>query len=57
MVAACTPTQIAVDAGAAAWAVAVTADTTLGCLAVTATGEAAKTIRWVCTLHSAEVIG
>ena len=34
------------DAGAAAWTIALTADTTNGALAVTVTGEAAKTIAW-----------
>lgn len=39
-------TLIAQDAGAAAWAVAVSADTTLGALQVTVTGAAGSTIRW-----------
>jgi hypothetical protein len=56
LVAAVTPTLIAADADAAAWTVAVTADTTNGALAVTATGEAGKNIRWVCTLESTETI-
>lgn len=56
LVAAVTPTLIAADADAAAWTIAVTADTTWGALAVTATGEAGKSIRWVCTLESTEVI-
>lgn len=56
LVAAVTPTLIAADADASAWTIAVTADTTNGTLAVTATGEAAKNIRWVCTLESTEVI-
>jgi hypothetical protein len=46
---------IAQDAGASAWVVAVTADTTNGGLAVTVTGQAATTIRWVCKLESTEV--
>jgi hypothetical protein len=46
---------IAQDAGAATWVVAVTADTTNGGLAVTVTGQAATTIRWVCKLESTEV--
>lgn len=58
MVAAATVTSIAADAGAAAWAVAVDADTTNGCLRVRVTGEAAKTIRWVCDVYSCvEVVG
>ena len=55
LVAAVTPTVIAQDAGAAAWVVAVTADTTLGCLNVTVTGAASTTIRWVCKIETTEV--
>lgn len=40
------------DAGAAAWTVAVTADTTLGALQIEVTGELAKDIRWVATVHA-----
>jgi len=46
---------IAQDSGASTWTVAVSADTTLGCLAVTVTGQAATTIRWHCELESTEV--
>jgi hypothetical protein len=46
---------IAQDAGASAWVVAITADTTNGGLAVTVTGQAATTIRWVAKLESTEV--
>lgn len=56
LVASVTPTLIAADADAAAWTIAVTADTTNGALAITVTGEAAKNIRWVCTLESTETI-
>ena len=42
-------------AGAAAWAVALTADTTNGGLAVTVTGAAATNIRWVATVNTSEV--
>jgi hypothetical protein len=45
----------AADAGAATWTVAITADTTNGGLAVTVTGQAATTIRWVAKLESTEV--
>lgn len=45
------------DAGAAAWTIAVTADTTNGALAITATGEASKSIKWVGRLRSVEVAG
>lgn len=57
LVAAVTPTSIAADAGAAAWVVAVTADTTNGGIAVTVTGEAAHTIRWVADIETVEVVG
>jgi len=43
------------NAGAAAWTVAVTADTTNGALAVTVTGAAATTIRWVCRINTTEM--
>jgi hypothetical protein len=39
-----------------AWAIALTADTTNGGLAVTATGAAATNIRWVATIQTSEVI-
>lgn len=55
LVAAVTPTVIAQDAGAVTWTVAVSADTTNGALAVTITGQAATTIRWVCSIESTEV--
>lgn len=41
-----TVTLLGADAGAAAWAVAIVADTTNGGLSVQVTGEAAKTIVW-----------
>ena len=43
------------DAGASTWTVALSANTTSGCLSVTVTGQAATTIRWVCKLESTEV--
>jgi len=43
------------DAGAAAWALAVTADTTNGCLRLEVTGAAATTIRWVAAVNTTEV--
>lgn len=43
------------DAGASAWTVALSADTTNGGLAVTVTGQASTTIRWVCKLETTEV--
>lgn len=45
------------DAGAAAWTIGLSADTTNGALSITATGEAAKTIRWVGRVTSVEVAG
>ncbi len=42
-------------AGAAAWDIALTADTTNGGLAITATGAAATSIRWVATISTSEV--
>ena len=39
-------TQTYGDAGAAAWAIALTADATNDALAITVTGEASKTIQW-----------
>lgn len=57
MVAAATVNVLSNDAGAAAWVLAVGADTTLGALSITATGEAAKTIGWVATIYSCVQVG
>jgi hypothetical protein len=57
MVAACTPTAVAADSGASAWALSVTADTTRGALSIKFTGEASKTIRSVCRLEAVYVQG
>ena len=46
---------IAQDAGASAWSIAITANTTLGCIAVTVTGAAATTIRWVAKIETTEM--
>lgn len=43
------------DAGASTWAVTATADTTNGCLAITVTGQASTTIRWVASIETTEV--
>ena len=43
------------SAGAAAWDVSLTADTTNGGLAITVTGAAATNIRWVATVNTSEV--
>jgi len=45
------------DAGASSWQLSVTADAVNGLLKLEATGEAAKTIRWVATIHSTKVSG
>jgi hypothetical protein len=55
LVAAVIPTVIAQDAGAVTWVLAVTADTTNGGIAVTVTGAAATTIRWVAKIETTEV--
>lgn len=52
-----TATLIAQDSGASAWAVAVTADTTNGRPAISVTGEASKTIRWVANIRMTKVSG
>ena len=48
-----TPTVTAIS-NVPAWAVAVSADTTLGCLKVTVTGAAATNIQWMATAYSSE---
>jgi len=50
-----TVTSTYADAGASAWAIAVTADTTNGGLRVTFTGQAATTIRTVCQIRTTEM--
>jgi len=55
LVAAVTPSVIAQDAAAATWVLAITADTTNGGIAVTVTGAAATTIRWVSRIQTTEV--
>jgi hypothetical protein len=47
--------RIAASSGATAWTIALTADTTNGGLAVTVTGAASTTIRWVAKLETTEV--
>ena len=46
---------IAQDAGASSWAVAITADTTNGGIAVTVTGATSTTIRWVAKIETVEM--
>ena len=50
-----TVTSLYADAGAATWAIAVTADTTNGGIRVTFTGQAATTIRTVCQIRTTEM--
>jgi hypothetical protein len=50
-----TITSLYADAGAAAWSIAVTADTTNGGLKVAVTGQAATTIQWVCEIQTTEM--
>ena len=45
------------DAATAAWALALAADAANGGLAVSAAGEASKTINWVARVLSVEVVG
>jgi hypothetical protein len=47
--------RVAATAGATAWAIALTADTTNGGLAVTVTGAASTTIRFVAQISTTEV--
>ena len=47
--------RVAVSSGASLWSIALTADTTNGGLAVTVTGVASTTIRWVAKLETTEV--
>ena len=47
--------DIAYDSGASTWSIAISADTTNQALAVTVTGQASTTIRWVANIHATEV--
>jgi len=46
---------IAQDSAASSWTFTLTADTTNGGLAVTVTGQASTTIRWVCKIETTEM--
>ena len=48
--------KISESTGAAAWSIAISADTTNGAIAFTVTGEASHSIRWVATINTTEVI-
>ena len=50
-----TLTSTFADADAASWAIAISADTTNGALAITGTGAASTSIRWTAVVHSIEV--
>lgn len=50
-----TLTSTFADAAAASWGIAISADTTNGALAISATGAASTTIRWTAVVHSIEV--
>lgn len=52
-----TPVKTILAEDTTAWDVAVSADTTNGALAITVTGQAAKTIRWVAKIETVEVVG
>ncbi len=45
------------DTAAAAWRLAIAADTTNGGIAISGTGEASKTINWVIQVQSTEAVG
>lgn len=48
--------RISESAGATNWSIALSADTTNGAVAITVTGEASHSIRWVATVNTTEVI-
>lgn len=50
-----TSTQLAATAGASAWAVTLTANTTTGCLKIEVTGAASTSIKWSGWLRSADM--
>ncbi|MAB96919.1 MAG: hypothetical protein CMK71_02470 [Pseudomonadaceae bacterium] len=52
-----TKTLLGADAGASSWDIALSADTTNGALALTVTGEASHSLRWVADIETAEVMG
>lgn len=58
LVGSATVTSVAnTGAGTTAWAIAITADTTTGCLAVECIGEASKTIKWGLKFFDIQVVG
>ena len=55
IVSAVTSILLAQDSGASTWTVSATADTSNGGLAITVTGQASTTIRWVCKVETTEM--
>ena len=51
-----TVTSLGAAAGASTWAVAATADTTIGCLSFQVTGQASANINWTIAIQAAEVV-
>jgi len=49
--------SVVADSGASTWTAAASADTTLGGLIITVTGQASKAIKWVAALRIVEVVG
>jgi hypothetical protein len=47
--------KISESSGASNWSIALSADTTNGAVAITVTGEASHSIRWVATVNTTEV--
>lgn len=56
LVAAVTPTMVCQTASASTWVVAVTADTNNQTLAVTVTGQAGKSIKWICSVDFEDIL-
>jgi hypothetical protein len=56
LVGAASPTALGVDLAALAWSVAVEADDAHDALVIKATGDVAKTVRWVASVRVAELI-
>jgi hypothetical protein len=45
------------DAGSATWTLAITANTSTGCLQLEVTGEASHNLKWTATVRTTEVVG
>ncbi|MEH6483017.1 MULTISPECIES: DUF2793 domain-containing protein [Pseudomonas] len=57
MVSTVTPIVVSADSGASGWSISATADTTRGGLAITVTGAASTSIKWVADIETVEVVG